>query len=110
MWRLSVLDPRLDTFDVLLDMSIGHEDIEPAIEVIIEKETSKTQREQRRAPNCRAWSFVDEQTVSFVVIEREHLIGEIRDEHAWETGTVVIRRVHTHSGARNSLFTVRDSG
>src|SRR5262245_42714049 len=109
MRRLSIFDSRLDALDVFLDMTISDENVEPAVKIVIEKETAENQREKAVSSDFRTWGFVDEQTIAFVVIEREHLIGEIRNHHAGKSGAVIVCGCDTHARARDAIFVVGNS-
>src|ERR1700681_2224153 len=73
MRRLSVADALLHALNLVFDMAVGHENILPPIIVIVKKETAEAKCHQRGAAHFRASSFVYEQAVAFVVIERKHL-------------------------------------
>src|SRR6267154_2525410 len=110
MWRLSLAHALLDFFNLIFNVPIGHENVRPAVIVVIEKEAAEAKRDQGCAANFRAGSFVDEQAIPFVVIERDHLVGEVRNNQAGTARTVIIGGVDTHSGARNSVFAEGNSG
>ena len=44
--------------------------------------------------------------VAFVVIEVEHLIGEVPDDEALPAASVVVRRVNAHRTCRNTVFVI----
>src|SRR5689334_23196156 len=83
MRRLGVLNPVLNVLDRTLEMSIGDKDVEPAIEIVIEKETTEAKRQQTGASNSGTRRFVDKEAVALVVIQSEHLVGEIGNQHTW---------------------------
>src|SRR5262249_40154683 len=107
--RLCVLDPGLYPLDVALDVPIGDENIEPAVEIVVEKETAETERQQAYASDGGSRRLVDEEPIAFVVIERKHLIREVRDHDARITGSVVVCRVRAHSRAGDAFFAERDA-
>src|SRR5215475_407933 len=108
--RLRILDPLLDTFDIAFKVAIGDKDIEPAIQIVIEEETSEAECEQAGAPNSGARRFVDKQSVAFVVVEGQHLVGKIRYQDTWISRPVVVRGIHSHPGARDSVLTECHTG
>ena len=55
-------------------------------------------------PDFRNGTFVDKEGVSFIVVERQHLIGEIADNEALTSRQVVIRRVDSHGAARDAFL------
>ena len=97
----------LHALDVCVDVPVRHEHIRPAVQVVIEKEASESERQQRRASNFRARRFVNEQSLSFVVIQRKHLVREIRDQYAGVSRMIVVGRVHTHARTRYAVFAER---
>src|SRR5260370_2914473 len=109
MRRLAEGDSFLDSFNIAVKMAIGDEDIRPAIQVIVEKETSKTQSKQRCTSDRRARRFVHEQAIPFVVVQGHHLIGKVTDYYAWLPRTIIVGCVHSHSSARHSIFAKGDA-
>ena len=67
MRRLRVGDARLHALDVVGDVAVGGEDVEPAVEIVVEEEAGERQRQQRRPADRRRRRLVDEQAVAFVV-------------------------------------------
>ncbi len=85
-------------------MAIGDENIGPAIVVVIEKEAAESKRDQSGAAYFGLRSLVHEQAVAFVVIKRNHLIGEVADDDAGVAAAIVIGGVHAHAGASHAIF------
>src|SRR3989442_10609683 len=104
MRQLGVFHVYLHPLDVGVDVAVGHEDIRPAVVIVIKKETRKAEREQRSAADLRARRLVHKQSLSFVVVKRQHLIGEITNENAWGAGAIVIGGIHAHAGARDAVL------
>ena len=104
-----VFHVRLHALDVGIDVAVRDQHIWPAVKVIIEEKAAEAESEQGSAPDLRARSFVDKESFSFIVIERQHLVRKIGDQQAGEAGMVVIRRIHTHAGAGHAIFTESDS-
>src|SRR5579872_7212600 len=99
----------LNSLDRVFNMAIGDENILPAIVVEIEKETTKAQRYQSSSPHLRLGGFVDEQPVALVVIQRNHLIGEVAYDHAGAPAAIVIGGIDSHAGARHAILAKRNS-
>src|SRR5258708_30584925 len=104
MRRLGIADPLLHALDGVFDVAIGDENIGPAVVVVIEEETAKTERDQGGAAHFGLRRFVDEQAVALVVIERDHLVGEVADDDAEAAAAVVVGGVDAHAGASDSIF------
>src|SRR5260370_25197861 len=104
-----VFDICLNALDVGIDVAVRYQNVWPAIEIVIKEEASESESEQGSAANFRAWSLVNEESFSFVVIEREHLVREIRNQEAGKAGVIVVGGVHTHAGARDAVFAESDS-
>src|SRR5207302_5087889 len=104
MRRLGIADPLLHALDGVFDVAIGDENIGPAVVVIIEEETAEAERNQRGAAYFRLRSFIDEQAVTFVVIERDHLIREVGNDDAGPAAAVIVGGVDPHAGAGDSIF------
>src|ERR1700693_5875335 len=105
MGRLGIADPLLHMLDLIFNMAIGNKNILPAIVVVIEEETAEAQRDQRGPANLRLRGFVYEQAVAFVVIERDHLIGEVADDQTGVAAAVVVGGVGAHAGSTPFLST-----
>src|SRR5581483_4738601 len=55
-------------------------------------------------------SFIHEEAAAFIVVEREHLIGEIGDDDAGQAGVIVVGSIDTHARARDAVFAEGDPG
>src|SRR6266700_1719823 len=104
MRRHGVFHVGLHALDIGVDVAVGYKNIGPAVEIVIEKKAAKAESEQGSAADFRARSFVNEESFSFVVIEREHLVRKIGDQQAGETGVVVVGGVHAHACAGDAVF------
>src|SRR5512133_2485399 len=104
MRRLAILDPLLNSFNVRFNVAVGDENVRPAIKVKILKIAGKTQAEETGAADLGAWCLVHEQAIAFVVVERNHLVGEIADDDRWPSTTIVVSRVYTHARTRHAVF------
>src|ERR1700719_4117980 len=110
MRRFGVADALLHALNLVFDVTVSYENVLPAIIIVVEEKAAEAKRHQRRAAHFRTRSFVYEQAVAFVVIERKHLIGKVRDDQTGAAGAVVIRGIHAHARARHSIFTERNPG
>ena len=104
MHSLRIADIGLHFLNVVIDVAVGDENVLPAVEVVVKKEAAESQCQQGRAANFRARRFINKKTLAFVVIERNHLVREIGDEHTGVAGMVVVGGVHAHAGARHTVF------
>src|SRR5277367_4669194 len=46
VWRLGVAHALLHPLDFVLDVSVGHENVRPAVVIVVKKETAEAQRHQ----------------------------------------------------------------
>ncbi len=51
MGRLAILDALLDLLNVIFDVAVGDKNIGPAIQIVVEKETRKTQAQKTGMTN-----------------------------------------------------------
>src|ERR1700751_109304 len=109
MRGLGIADALLNFLELVLNVTIGHQDVRPAVVVVVEKETAESKRNQRSVTDFRAGSFIDEQAVALIVIEREHLVGKIGDDDTGMTGAVVIGGIDTHSSPGHAIFAESDA-
>src|SRR5580698_1481204 len=110
MRRLGIADPLLHRLDLVFDMSVGDEDVLPAVVIVVEEKTAEAERDQRGAADVRVRGFIHEQPIAFVVIKRQHLIRKIRNNQTGAAGAVIIRRVNPHASARDTVFAEPDAG
>src|SRR5262249_3443163 len=75
--RLPILHFRLHTPDLLFDVAISREDVQITIQVVVEKENTKSECQQTGPAYRGGRCFVHKQAGALVVIEPEHLIREI---------------------------------
>ncbi len=74
MRRHGVFYVGLHALNVRINMAVGDENIRPTVEIVVEEKAAESQREERRASDIRARSFIDEQSLSLIMIERNHLV------------------------------------
>ncbi len=110
MRRLGVADALLHRFDLVFDVAVGDEDILPAVVIVVEEKAAEAERQQRRAADFRARSFIHKKAVAFVVVEREHLVCKICNHQAGAARPVVIHGVDAHAGAGNAVFAEGNAG
>src|SRR5262245_6282707 len=104
MRRLAVLDTLLDFLDVILYMSIGDEDVGATVQVIIKEEAGEAQREQAGVADFGTRRLIYKQAIALIVIERHHLVGEIRNDDAGTSRPVIVSGIHAHARTRNAIF------
>src|SRR5690348_16926453 len=107
--RLGIMNLWLYGLDVVIDMTVGDIKIEPAIQIIVKKEATETVSKHTVAAYFRFGSFVDKKSIALVVVEAEHLIREICDDHARRSGAIVIGGINSHSRARDAFFGISDA-
>src|ERR1041385_3603905 len=100
--HLTILDARLDLLDLILDVAVRDEEVRPAVEIEVKEEQTEGKTQQRRSTDRRTRRLIDEEPVSLVVIQPEHLSSEVSDRNARQTGLIVIRPVDTHCPSRNA--------
>jgi len=110
VWRLRIGDALLNALNFVLNVPVSDEDVGPSVIVVVEEEATEAKSHQCVPPNFRARRFVDEQAISFVVIERNHLVREVGDHQAGAPRAVVVTCVDAHAGAGHTVFTERDTG
>src|SRR5262249_46913262 len=103
MRRLSVLDTLLDFLNVILYMAIGDEDIRAAVQVIIKEEAGKAEREQAGVADFGTRRLIYKQAIALIVIERHHLVGEIRNDYAGTSRPVIVSGIHSHACTRYAI-------
>src|SRR5712664_3645883 len=109
MRRFSVADALLHAFDLVFDMAVGHEDVGPAVVVVVEEKAAEAEGDEGGASDFGLRGFIDEQAVAFVVIERDHLVGEVADDDAGVSAAVVVGGVGAYAGAGSAVLTEGDS-
>src|SRR5258708_160185 len=80
MRRHGVFHVRLHALDIGVDVAICHQNIGPAVEIVIEEKAAEAESEQGSSADFRARSFVHEEPFSLVVIEREHLFTNFSNQ------------------------------
>src|SRR6185312_4767646 len=87
--RLVVAHPLLHFFNLVFNVAVGDQNVRPSVVIVIKKETAEAERDQGCAAYFRARGLVNEKSIALVVIQREHLVGEITDDQAGVAGVVV---------------------
>src|SRR5262245_62618989 len=104
MSGLGVGNFALNFVDFIFDMTVGHEDIHPPIQVVVKKEAAKSQCKKTLVADLGNRRLVDEKRLPFVVIECEHLVREVADHEAGPAGKIIVGRVNPH-GSRSEEHT-----
>src|SRR5215468_6647950 len=108
MRRLAVLDALLDLLNVIFYMPIGDEDVGTTVQVVIKEEAGEAQREQAGVADFRTRRLIHKKAIALIVIERHHLVGEIRDDDAWASRPIIVPGIHSHACTCNAIFTEGD--
>ncbi len=97
--RLRVAHARLHGLDVVGHVPVGGEDVEPAVEVVVEEERREAEAQEGGLADGRGGRVVDEEPRPFVVVERHHLVREVAHHDAGAARAVVVGGIGPHSGA-----------
>src|SRR5215469_3491033 len=108
--RFGVADALLYAFDFVFDVTVSDEDVGPAIVVVIKEETGEAEGDEGVASDFGLRRFVDEQAVALVVIERNHLVGEVADQNTRVAAAVVVGGIGAHARTGDSVFAEADAG
>src|ERR1043166_6986013 len=102
----------LDFADLLFKMAIGAEQIQPAIQVIVEKEHPELQQEPAGWADAFRDRFVCEGHAVFGRrdVKSRHLVGKIADGDTQGFGVSIVGRVNAHGAARIAVAVEGDSG
>src|SRR5580765_7817516 len=84
LWRLSVSDIAANVANSLVDVSVGNGEVEPAVEVDVEKRAAEAEAVSGGNAHPRLRRDVFE-TLAAQAIEADHLIVEIGDSDAWRS-------------------------
>ena len=108
--RLGVAHPRLDPLDLRVEVAVGQEEVEPAVQVVVEVEGAEGQGEQGLAAEVGDRGDVDEELVALVPVERHHLVGEVADDDRRAAAAVVVGGVDPHAAAGDAGLGERHAG
>ena len=92
---------RLQLGDVRVDVAVGREDVEPAVEVVVEEEGAELERPLARPFEAGRAGLVGEQEALLVDEHQEgvRLVGEVGDEHRL-LARLVLADIDPHCPAR----------
>src|SRR5205085_12570124 len=107
---LAIFNALLDLLDIVFYVAVGDKNVRPTIEIVIEEKAGEAQREQAGTSNFRTGRFIHKQAVTFSVIERHHLVGEIGNDEAGTSRMIVVTGIDAHAGARDSIFAKGNAG
>ena len=97
--------------DVGFEMAVGGQDVEPSIQVVIEKEKTELQKFFARFAQTFLGRFVGEdKRVALGDVERVHLVCKISDGDAQRVVVAEARGVNAHCAARQTVGVVGDAG
>ena len=97
-------------FDFIVRVTIGDEQINVAVIVVIEKLNSPAAHQSSDHANMRGNRDIVERLVMIVVIKRIHFLVDVGDKQVCPSILIVIRSVHTHARARSSIHAVAHAG
>ena len=106
--RLTILLARLDLADLLFEVSIGLEEIEPTIEVVVEEEQAKGEQWSSRGPDALEDGLVGEE-LPVADVEARHLIGEVADADPHQFIVAIVGGVDAHRSGRLTSIVVGDT-
>ena len=109
MLRFGVAHSLLHALDFILNVSVGDKNVGPAVVIVVEEKAAEAQGDKSGAADLRPRGLVHEQAVALIVVEREHLVGEVGDDDAGMAGAVVVAGINPHAGTRHAVFTEGDS-
>ena len=101
MRRLRVADVAADVADGLVDVAVGDDEIERAVEIDVGEDAAESERVARRRadaglrPPRRRYS-----PRPSGAIQADHLVVEVGDRQARHAGVVEVGRVDAHARAR----------
>ncbi len=107
--RLCMADAGASRPRGFVDVTVGHDEIERAVECHVRKAAAEPEPVARGRANTRAHGHVLEQARGARPVEPDHLLIEVRDGHAHAAGVVEVARVDAHAGARTPLGAERDA-
>ena len=93
-------------------MAVGREQVEPAVEVVVEEEEAELQRRLRRRPQAVEVGQVGELEARRLVadVEGGHLVGEVADGQAEPLVVAEAGPVDAHAAAGRARLVERDAG
>src|SRR5690606_9539386 len=98
---------RLNLIDVIGHVAVGHENIGPAVEIVIEKESGEGKRQQRIPADVCGWGLVDEKALPLIAEDGQHLEREIADNDTGIAGTINVGEIGSHSAPGFSFLAQR---
>ena len=91
-------------------MTVGRDEIEPAVEVVVEKQHAERQRAPARGPDAGDDRLVGKlQRRLLRDVQRRHLVGEVADRDAQRAVVAEIGRVDAHRAAAVAVRVERDA-
>ena len=106
--RLPVREVQFPVRDLRVDVTVGDEDIHPAVVVEVEEVYAEAQIlsvDAEAGPDAGVL-----ETAAVVPVKRRHLLGEVRPHDIQPAVGVVIADAGTHAGERDAILVERASG
>ena len=108
--RLAVAQIGGRLLDCVHHVSLRHEDILPAIVVVVEETRAPARIWKCGATHARRVGDVSKRAVAVVAKQPVALVGEVGDEDIGTAVVVVVRKVHAHAGKGLSVLVVSHAG
>ena len=109
--RLRVVLARLHLVDLVFDVAVGRQQIQAAVQVVVEKQHAEGQRAAAGRSDAGDDRLVGKlQRRLLRDIQRRHLVGEVADGDAERTVVAEVGRVDAHRAAAVAVGIERDAG
>src|SRR5690606_36972634 len=100
---LRVADFSAARADRLVDVAVGHHEIEPAIEVHVGEDTAEAETAARSAADAGRNRDVLVEAERLRPVEADHFLIEVGDRDAGAPGIVEVTSIDPHAGPRAPL-------
>ncbi|MFM1942444.1 MAG: hypothetical protein RI897_1426 [Verrucomicrobiota bacterium] len=100
-----------DLFDIGFDVAVGGEEVEPAIEVVVEEEDAEREGHLAGGADALGEGFVGEEGgLVFGDVDGGHFVGEVTDGDAEGVVLVEVGGIDAHGAAGSAEGIERDTG
>ena len=110
VWRLRISGIAVNLADRLVDVAVDRHQIEPPVEVDIEKRTAEPETVARCLSDACLSGDILIHPRFRRPIERHHFVVEVSDRNPFHAGVIEIGRVDPHSGARFAVLAESHAG
>jgi hypothetical protein len=109
--RLGVLLAFLDFVNVVVEVAVGDQQVDPSVEIDVGEEHAKFQPEARGGPQSGGDGVIGEQQHRALrTVKGRHFVGEVPDRHAERVVVAKEAAVDSHRPARVAVAVERNSG